>query len=103
MIFWIIRKCQIIQQKYFHGKKVINFDIIHHECRWDKLSNSYKHYKTVKAKDLKNYPDKDKKETSGVFRNVKRDDLWVQRDLMVEYFKKNFQVFNCNFLFLLNV
>ena len=75
--------------KYFHDKKVINFDIIHHECRGDKLSNSYKHYKTVKANDLKNYPDKDKKETlSGVFRNVNRDDLWVQRDLMLDYFKK---------------
>ena len=33
--------------KYFHGQKVINFDIIHHECREGKLSNSYKHYKTV--------------------------------------------------------
>ena len=38
----------------------------------------------------KNYPEKDKKETlSGGFTNIKRGDVWVQRDLMLEYFKKN--------------
>ena len=77
--------------KYFHGKKVISFDISHYECRGDKLSNSYKHCKTLKANDVKNYPDEDRKKTlSGVFRNVKWDDLWAQRDLMIEYVKKTF-------------
>ena len=27
---------------------------------------------------------------SGVFRNIKRDDLWIKRDLMIDYFKKHF-------------
>ena len=39
---------------------------------------------------LKIIQTKTKKETlSGVFRNVKRNDLWVQKDLMIQYFKKN--------------
>ena len=28
-----------------------------------------------------------------IFRN-KQDDLWVKRDLMIEYLKKNFSIFN---------
>ena len=77
--------------KYFHDKQAINFDITHHECCGDKLDNSYKDYKTVKFDDLKNYPEKEKKETlSAIFRNAKRDDLWVQRDLMIDHFQKVF-------------
>ena len=77
--------------KYFHDKQAINFDITHHECRGDKLDNSYKDYKPVKFDDLKNYPEKEKKETlSAIFRNAKRDDLWVQRDLMIDHFQKVF-------------
>lgn len=42
--------------QYFENKKVMNFDIIHHECRGDPLNGSYKDYQTVKSKDLKIYP-----------------------------------------------
>ena len=73
--------------KYFRHKQIVNFDIIHHECGGDKLKNSYKHYKTVKQEELKNYPKKEKKWSFiCFFRNIKHDDLWVQRDLMLEYF-----------------
>ena len=30
----------------------MNFDIINHECRGDKLQGAYKNYKTVKNEDL---------------------------------------------------
>ena len=40
--------------KYFEKKKVVNFDIIHHECRGDPLHRSYKDYQTVNNKDLQN-------------------------------------------------
>ena len=83
--------------KYFLDKQIVNFDIIHHECCGDKLENSYKRYKTVKHEELKNYPPPPKNEAlSGVCRNVKRDHLWVQRDLMLEYF---FKKLICNFSF----
>ena len=38
--------------KYFRDKKVINFDIIHHECKGDPLQANYQGYQTVKASDL---------------------------------------------------
>ena len=34
---------------YFKNKKVINFDIILHECRGDPLQNTYKNYKTIET------------------------------------------------------
>ena len=43
-----------ILTKYFRDKRVVNFDIIYHECRGDKLDKSYKHYKTINQKELKN-------------------------------------------------
>ena len=58
LIILIIRKWPT---KYFKDKQLVNFDIIHHECCGDKLQNSYKHYKTVKEEDFKNYPDEKKK------------------------------------------
>ena len=46
--------------KYFEQKKVVNFDIIHHECRGDPLQGSYKNYQTVYNKDIKEYPENEK-------------------------------------------
>ena len=36
--------------EYFKKKKVINFDIIHHESRGSKLEGTYEGYQTVKKK-----------------------------------------------------
>ena len=47
--------------KYFENKKVVNFDIMHHECRGDPLQWFYKGYQTVKSEDLKKYPRVEKK------------------------------------------
>ena len=47
--------------KYFENKKVVNFDIMHHECRGDPLQWSYKGYQTGKSEDLKKYPRVEKK------------------------------------------
>lgn len=64
--------------KYFEKKRVINFDIIHHESRGNKLEGSYEGYQTVKKKDLENYPTPEKKRTvSALVRNIKRDDLYI--------------------------
>ena len=42
-------------------KKVINFEIIHQECRGDPLNGSYKDYKTIYDADIKEYPELEKK------------------------------------------
>ena len=92
---------------YLFQKKVINFDIIHHECRGDPLEGSYEDYRTIKNGNFKKFPKNDEEQVlSGIFCNIKRDDLWVRRDLMVEYFKKNLNgvvvfngVCNCKYYF----
>ena len=69
--------------EYFKKKKVVNFDIIHHECRGEFLHKSYKEHKTVVSDDLKEYPQYDKeKSVLALFRN-KVDDLFVQREIMI--------------------
>ena len=40
---------------YFKNTQVINFDIIHHVCRSDKLQNPKKFYKTIRNNDFNNY------------------------------------------------
>ena len=46
---------------YFSRKKVVNFDVINHECCGDKLEDSYKEYKTIKKDEFRNFPEKGKK------------------------------------------
>ena len=70
---------------------MVNFDIIHRECRGDPLQKSFKDHKTIKESDFVEYPESEKTNVvSSVMRNINRDDLWIQKDLMIEYFEKNF-------------
>ena len=73
--------------KYTEQKKVINFDIIHHESRGDPLQGSYKGYQTVRSKDLEKYPTPEKKKAiSGLVRNIKRNDLYVDKNVIENHF-----------------
>ena len=45
----------------FIKTKIVNFDIINHECRGDKMEKSYEHYQTVFEDNFKIYKLKDKK------------------------------------------
>ena len=75
---------------YFDDKKVVNFEIIHHQCRGNPLKKTEKEHKTICADDFKNCPENEKSKTLyAVFRN-KRNDLWVKRNLIIGYFKKFF-------------
>ena len=66
---------------------MINFDTIHHECRDGSLKKSYQEHKAVKKSDFNEYPEDEKTKTvSSVIRSIKRDDLWVRRNLMIEHF-----------------
>ena len=44
--------------QHFNDAKVVNFDIIHHECCADKLIGDCKDYGTIKTEDLNHYPKK---------------------------------------------
>ena len=79
---------------YFKNKQVVNFDIIYPECRGDQLKKSYKDHKTIEKESVNNYSKEDEKYVlPSVFRN-KRDDLLVQRDLIIKHFKENFNYFS---------
>ena len=45
---------KIIQDPDYHFKNcyIINFDLIHHECRGEELSNTRKHYETIFKKNI---------------------------------------------------
>lgn len=74
---------------YFNNVKVVNFDIINHECRGDKLIGPYKDFKTIKSEHLTNYPKNDAEVVlSAAFQN--RDDLWVKHDFMIKRFREYF-------------
>lgn len=76
---------------HFKNKKVINIDIIIHECRGDPPKKFLKDHKTVTMDDFKKYPENEKnKVVPAVIRNNDRNDLWIKRDLMIEHFKKFF-------------
>ena len=41
----------------FSNAKIVNFDIIHHECQGDKLKHPESYYETIRNKDFKSYED----------------------------------------------
>ena len=60
-------------KEYFKKAKVINFDVINHQCRGDKLQRTEKEFKTIDKRDLKDYPENESKEDlSAVFRNLEK-------------------------------
>ena len=74
--------------EYFKNEKLVNFDIMHHECRGDPLNGSYKDYQTVKFNHLSEYPTVKKKNAmSGPIRNFKQNDLLVEKGIC----KRSFQ------------
>ena len=83
---------------YFKNVKIVNFDIINHECHGDKLIGTYKDYKTIKSEHLTYYPKKEAEVVlSAAFRN-KRDDLGIERDLMIKHFGRILMNWFCNFI-----
>ena len=78
-----------------------NFDIIHHEARGDKLDGPYEGYQTVKNNDLKKQSaleQKKKKTASGILRNIRRNDLFVENKVVKNYFLEQNYI-NCVILF----
>ena len=60
---------------YMNNVKVVNFDIIYHECRGDPLQKLYKEHKTIDKNDLKKYPENDKKDVLSAACHSGREDL----------------------------
>ena len=75
------------KKNYFIKAKVINFDIINHECRGDPLEYSVKHYQTIYQEDLQCAKKEDVNEFIGEGIKSKREDLHVHNEVLNEHFK----------------
>ena len=78
------------KREYFENAKIVNFDIINHECRGDPLQNSVKHYQTIKKLDLKNVKKNDEEQFIAAAIRSRRNDVNLARDVINEHFKVDF-------------
>ena len=78
------------KEEYFENAKIVNFDIINHECRGDTLENSEQYYQTIKKIDLKNVKKKDEEQFIAAAIRWQRNDVNVARDVLNDHFKVDF-------------
>ena len=74
---------------YFRDVKVINFDIINHECRGNPLEKDLKEHFAIQNKDFVKYPKTDKKTvTGGALRNQNnvKQPLFIQKEVVLNHF-----------------
>ena len=78
---------------YINNTNLINFNIIHHRCRGDKLEKTIKDYNTVDNSHLKDQPSEDKfQSVAACFRSTNKN-INVNKTLAENYFntcKDNF-------------
>ena len=71
---------------YINETKILNFDIIHHMCRGDKLEKTIKEHNTVKKERLKQMPPSEKyAAVAACFRSSNKN-IIVERSIAKEYF-----------------
>ena len=77
---------------YFRNVKVINFDIINHDCRDDPLEKNLKEHFAVKNKDFAKYLKADKKEVTGSAlrnQNSVKQPIFIQKEVVRNHFLDN--------------
>ena len=74
---------------HFENCYIINFDLINHECRGDKLCFSRKFYETISYNDVKkNFDEENKKKFISSAIKSERNDVNIERKLISEHFKR---------------
>ena len=73
---------------YFEHLQIINFDLIFDE---DKLSDQkIKQYQEIDHKKITKYPERETEQImSRIFRNSRRQGMFIQKETVHEYFKVN--------------
>ena len=79
---------------YFENVQVINFDIIHHLCRGDKLQNPEKYYKTIKNKDFNIYEYSVKNKAISSAIKSESDDIHFEYKVISDHFQEKTMVEN---------
>ena len=84
---------KIINDPSYHFKNayVTNFDIIHHECRGDKLENSKEYYRTIYAEHLNNEIKEEENKTNFVKSAIEceRKDVFLTKEVITDHFNRN--------------
>ena len=75
------------KKEYFSEVKIVNFDIVHNECRGDPLQNSVKYYETIHKENLQRAKEEDREDFISEAIRSKREDLYVKNDVLNEHFK----------------
>ena len=74
---------------YFKNVKVINFDLIHHQCRGDPLEKTENEHYTTQKTDFKKYQKISEKEVAGASlrtQNETKQPLFVKKEVVMEHF-----------------
>ena len=74
---------------HFSQAKVVNFDIIHHQCRGDKLDNPEEYYQTIYDKDFVNYENHVRNEAVLSAIKFERDGIHFERDFLNRHNKRD--------------
>lgn len=75
--------------RHFNLCYITNFDLIHHECRGDKLNFSKKFYQTVYSKELRenlNFTQQNNFVESAI--KSERDDLYFEKKIYIDHFER---------------
>ena len=72
---------------HFKTVQVVNFDIIHHECRGDLLQGSYKEYQTINKKDMDKYSSNSKKKIVNSAIRSDRKEVFIDKKVTLDHFK----------------
>ena len=73
---------------YCKDFRLINFDIINHECRGTPLQNPQAYYKSIKSRDFKNYePHVQNNAVSSAIKS-ECDDIHFEHDALKQHFKE---------------
>ena len=75
--------------KYFKNLKIVNFDLIHHECRGDPLEKDIREHFAIQNQDFKKYPKNEKREVvGGALRNQDKtkQEIFIKKDIILQHF-----------------
>ena len=73
------------KKQYFEVAKVVNFDMIHNECKGTPLDNSAKYYQTICQDNLEYAKQEDQEEFISEAIKSKRDDLFIEKEVVIRH------------------
>ena len=85
----LIHKYESIKRdlpNYFSIAKIVNFDIINHVSRGDKLTNSVEYYQEIREEHFENVRECDKEHFINFAIKARRDDLYIGQKIMKDHF-----------------